>query len=105
MHSGETPKPRWGNRMLQVGRAEIDAVAKVIGSGKLFRYRKGGQCARFERRYGKFLGVEHVHLTSSGTTALTAALVGLGIAPGMEVIVPAHTYMATAVAVLAVGAI
>jgi len=71
----------------------------------LFRYRDGGQCGRFEKRYAKFLGVKHVGLTSSGTTALTAALGGLGIGPGDEVIVPAHTYMATAVAVLAVGAI
>ena len=44
-------------------------------------------------------------MTASGTNALTAALVGLEIGPGMEVLVPSHTFMATAVAVLAVGAI
>ena len=44
-------------------------------------------------------------MTSSGSTALTAALAGFGLGPGDEVIVPAHTYMATALAVLAVGAI
>ncbi|MBN2583502.1 MAG: aminotransferase class V-fold PLP-dependent enzyme, partial [Planctomycetes bacterium] len=43
--------------------------------------------------------------TSSGTSALTAAIAALGIGPGDEVIVPAHTYMATAVAVVAAGAI
>jgi dTDP-4-amino-4,6-dideoxygalactose transaminase len=44
-------------------------------------------------------------MTSSGTTAMTAALAGLGIGPGDEVAVPACTYMATAVGVLAAGAI
>src|ERR1044071_970175 len=91
--------------MYEVGQPEIDAIATVIRSKKLFRYMKGSQCGRFENRYAKFLGVKHAHMTSSGTTALTAALSGMGIGPGDEVLVPAHTYMATAVAVLAVGAI
>jgi dTDP-4-amino-4,6-dideoxygalactose transaminase len=91
--------------MLRIGQPEIDAVAAVIRSGKVFRYMKGGQCEKFEARFAKSLGVKHVHLTSSGTTALTAALAGLGVGPGDEVIVPAHTYMATALAVVAVGAI
>ena len=91
--------------MYRVGQKEVDAIGKLLLSGKLFRYGHGGQCERFERRYGKYLGVKHVLMTSSGTTALTAALAGLNIGPGDEVIVPAHTYMATAVAVLGVGAI
>lgn len=43
-------------------------------------------------------------LTSSGTAALYLALVGLGIGPGDEVLVPATTFAATANAVVAVGA-
>ena len=91
--------------MLEVGQKEINAVAKVIRSGRLFRHHEGSQCARFEQRYGEYLGTKHVHMCSSGTQALTAGLVGLGIGPGDEVIVPAHTYMATAIAVLSAGAI
>lgn len=91
--------------MLKIGQTEADAVASVIHSGKLFRYSEGGACQTFEQRYARFLGVNHVSLCSSGTNALTAALAGLGIGPGDEVIVPAHTYMATAISVLAVGAI
>ena len=92
--------------MLRVGRKEADAIAKVLLSGKVFRYGKlGGQCERFERRYARYLGVKHVWMTSSGTTALTAALAGLGIGPGDEVAVPACTYMATPISVLAAGAI
>lgn len=41
---------------------------------------------------------------TSGQAALTSALVALGIGPGDEVIVPAYTYIATAMAVVAAGA-
>lgn len=91
--------------MLKIGSEEAAAVARVISSGKMFRYHEGGECHRFEERYAKYIGSATVAMTSSGTTALTAALAGLRIGPGDEVIVPAHTYMATAVAVLSVGAI
>lgn len=91
--------------MYRIGQPEIDAVAKIIKKGKLFRYAKDSECNRFETRWSKYLNVKHAHMTSSGTAALTAAMIGLNIGPGDEVIVPACTYMASAVAVLAVGAI
>jgi dTDP-4-amino-4,6-dideoxygalactose transaminase len=88
-----------------VGEEEIEAIARVIRSGKLFRYHDQSECARFERRYAEHLGTRHFALGASGTFGLTAAMIGLGLGPGDEVLVPAHTYMATATAVLAVGAI
>ncbi len=92
--------------MYRIGQKEAYAVAKVILSGKLFRYGNlGSECERFEKRYAKYLGVKHVAMTASGTDALRAALVGVGVGPGDEVLVPACTYMASAIAVLAVGAI
>jgi dTDP-4-amino-4,6-dideoxygalactose transaminase len=91
--------------MYIVGQEEADAVARVIRSGALFRYGQGGECDRFERRYAEHLGCGHFALTVSGTYALTAAFTGLGIGPGDEVLIPAHTYMASATSVLAVGAI
>ena len=91
--------------MYRAGQEEIDAVAALIRSKQLFRYQEGSQCQRFEKRYAEFLGVKHVMMCSSGTAALVAGLAALGIGPGDEVLVPAHTYMATAVAVLGVGAI
>ena len=78
--------------MYIVGQEEIDAIAEVIRSGKLFRYGVGQECDRFEQRYASHLGVQHCSLTASGTYGLTAALIGLGIGPGDEVLVPAHTY-------------
>jgi dTDP-4-amino-4,6-dideoxygalactose transaminase len=91
--------------MYRIGRPEIDAVARVIKSGKVFRYGIGGECDRFEKRYAKFVGSRHCALTASGTQSLAAALIGAGIGPGDEVIVPACTYMATAIAVVIAGAI
>jgi len=91
--------------MYEIGRQEVKAIEKIIKSGKLFRYFKNSECSIFEKNYAKYLSIKHVALASSGTAALTAALVGLKIGPGDEVIVPAHTYMATAMSVLSVGAI
>ena len=89
--------------MYRIGQKEVDAIAKVILGGKMFRYGKlGSECERFERRYAKYLGVKHVGMCASGTDALRAALVGVGVGPGDEVVVPACTYMASAIAVVAV---
>src|SRR5260370_39057101 len=87
------------------GREEIDAVAKVITTNALFRYGVGSECDRFEVRFAKYLGSKHFALAASGSNALAAAMIGVGLGPGDEVIIPAHTYMATATSVLAAGAI
>jgi dTDP-4-amino-4,6-dideoxygalactose transaminase len=89
----------------QVGEEEVDAVTRVIRSGALFRYGVGHECARFEARYAEHLGVRHFALAASGSNALAAAMTAVGLGPGDEVIIPSHTYMATATSVLTVGAI
>lgn len=91
--------------MYRVGQEEVEAVSKVLLSGELFRYHIGGECTAFEKRWARYTGSKHCRMTSSGTTAITAALAGLGIGPGDEVVVPACTYMASAISVVAVGAI
>jgi dTDP-4-amino-4,6-dideoxygalactose transaminase len=91
--------------MYVVGQDEIDAVTKVIKNNSLFRYGIGNECDRFEARYAKYLGSEHFMLAASGSNALAAAMIAAGLGPGDEVLIPAHTYMASATSVLAVGAI
>jgi dTDP-4-amino-4,6-dideoxygalactose transaminase len=93
--------------MYEIGQAEVDAVAEVIKNRKLFRYRggEGGFCDKFEAAWGQKIGVSRALLTSSGTAALVCGLVGLGVGPGDEVIVPAYTFMASALAVTAAGGI
>jgi dTDP-4-amino-4,6-dideoxygalactose transaminase len=88
-----------------IGQEEIDALAKVVNSKELFRYGIGHECERFETRYAAWLGAKHFSLAASGSYALTAAMIGVGLGPGDEVLVPAHTYMASATSVLATGAI
>src|SRR5438067_5920772 len=91
--------------MYLVGQEEIDAISRVINSKALFRYGVGNECDRFETRYAQYLSVKHFALAASGSNALAAAMIGLGLGPGDEVIIPAHTYMATATSVLSAGAI
>ena len=71
--------------MYQVGQEEIDAIARVIRSGALFRYGVGSECDRFEARYAEYLGVKHFALAASGSNALAAAMTAVGLGPGDEV--------------------
>lgn len=59
----------------------------------------------FESQIAEFLGVKHVLGVADGTVALTMALRLAGIERGDEVIVPSHTFIATAAAVHHLGAI
>jgi perosamine synthetase len=63
-----------------------------------------GYLNRFESAFAQYIGVPHAIATSSCTGALHIALAALGIGPGDEVIVPDITWVATANAVLYVGA-
>jgi dTDP-4-amino-4,6-dideoxygalactose transaminase len=102
-----TPLPGGHVARSLIDEQEVEAVAGVIRSGALFRFadHAHSQCTQFEREAGAWLGVRHALLLPSGTTALVNCLVGLGIGPGDEVLVPAYTFIATAAAVVAVGAV
>jgi len=97
--------------MYRMGKAESDEVRKVIKARKMFRVGdpKTGhlqEAIRFEKEWAQTIGVKYALLLSGGGTAgLMAGLAGMGIGPGDEVIVPGYTFMATAAAVLMVGAI
>ena len=67
-------------------------------------YILGSEVARFEGEFASFVGADHAVGVGSGLDALRLALVAIGIGPGDEVIVPANSYIATALAVTAVGA-
>lgn len=59
----------------------------------------------FRRRIKKKTGANHALFVASGTAALACCLSAYEIGPGDEVIVPAYTYIATAAAVVDVGAV
>ena len=64
----------------------------------------GEEVARFEDDFAAYCGVRHCVGVGSGTAALMLALQAMGIGPGDEVIVPAHTFIASALGVLHAGA-
>ncbi|MDE0467052.1 MAG: DegT/DnrJ/EryC1/StrS family aminotransferase [Candidatus Poribacteria bacterium] len=84
---------------------EINAVTEVLRSGKLFRFVEDSNVASFEKESAAYLGAKHALMVNSGTSAIICALTGVGIGPGDEVIVPGYTFIATAAAIVGVGAI
>jgi dTDP-4-amino-4,6-dideoxygalactose transaminase len=58
----------------------------------------------FEKRFAEYTGSAHVVNCANGSDALEMALQALGIGPGDEVLVPAHTWLTTATAATHLGA-
>ena len=67
-------------------------------------YINGVFCKQFEQAYAAYSGTGFCSGVSNGLDALILSLTALGIGPGDEVIVPAHTYIATWLAVTHTGA-
>jgi dTDP-4-amino-4,6-dideoxygalactose transaminase len=95
-------------RFMDVAVAQADvatelaaATARVAASGW---YLLGPELEAFEREFADYCGVAHCVGVGSGLSALELGLRGLGIGPGDEVLVPAYTFVATWLAVSAVGA-
>jgi 8-amino-3,8-dideoxy-alpha-D-manno-octulosonate transaminase len=104
-----SPLPRMYPGGMRIGREEEEAVLEVLRSKRLFRYYgptdSPSRVAELEEAFAAVMGVKHAAAVSSGSGALMCALAGLGVGPGDEVIVPAYTWIATASAVVAMGAV
>ena len=81
---------------------EVDAVSRALTSGWVAPL--GPEVDGFEDDICAFTGASTAVALSSGTAALHLGLLGLGVQPGDEVIVPSLTFGATAFAVTYVGA-
>lgn len=94
---------------MRIGVEEEEAVIKVLRSKRLFRYygfdSGSSQVATLEQEFAARIGTQYCVAVTSGTASLISALAGWAIGPGDEVIVPAYTWISTASAVLAVGAV
>src|SRR5918995_691793 len=82
--------------------SEINAAIQHVLSQSNFIL--GSQVEEFEQAFATFVGSEHAVGVSSGLDALRLALMALDVGSGDEVILPANTYIATALAVSATGA-
>ncbi len=77
------------------------AIARVLDHG---RFVLGPEVGELEARLQTFSGARHCVTCANGTDALELGLAALGVGPGDAVIVPAFTYLATAEAVVRLGA-
>lgn len=65
---------------------------------------EGYSCRKFEESFANYLGLDHVIGVGNGFDAIRIGLESLGIGQGDRVAVPAHTFIATWFAIMAVGA-
>jgi dTDP-4-amino-4,6-dideoxygalactose transaminase len=100
-------KPRMPFIDLQAQRALIEegiqsAIGRVLEHGEFIA---GPEVQRLEGELAQWTGVPHVISCANGTDALVLALLALGIGHGDAVFVPSFTFVATAEAVVLVGAV
>lgn len=87
--------------------AERAALLEALENENLFRYLREdtSQVRVLEERFAALMGTPHALAVSSGTAALHCGLVGLGVGPGDEVILPGYTYISSAAAIIAARAV
>ncbi len=92
-----------------VGEEERREVEDVLESGYVSRYgreddpRFKKKVVTLEREFAKRMGTKYALAVNGGTGALMAALVGVGVGPGVEVLVPGYTFVASISSIIAVG--
>ncbi len=85
----------------QIGKEEIEAVTKVLESGILTTgLGKGPYVTKFEKSFADFVQAKYSIAVNSGTAALHAALMAVGVKNGDEVLLPSFTFTATAETVI-----
>jgi dTDP-4-amino-4,6-dideoxygalactose transaminase len=82
---------------------EAEAVSRVLLSNQV-NYWTGQECREFEREFAAWCNVSHAVALTNGTVALELAMRALGIGAGDEVVVTPRTFVASASAIVAVGA-
>jgi len=95
-----------------IGKEEQESINSIFrdSNGVFYRYgfdelRNGiYRVKEFESNFAEKFNVRYAHAVSSGSAALKCSLRAMGIGEGDEVIIPAHTFIATAEAVHEVGA-
>jgi dTDP-4-amino-4,6-dideoxygalactose transaminase len=86
---------------------EREALLEALENENLFRYLRedASQVRALEEKFAALIGAPYALAVSSGTAALHCGLVGLGVGPGDEVILPGYTYISSAAAIIAARAV
>src|ERR1700729_2544955 len=92
-----------GDRYAPPSCGEIVAITDVLADGRL----SGGApvVPVYEQALATWFGVRRAVAVNSGTSALHATLISVGVRPGDEVLVPATAPIATAMPILTCGAV
>jgi dTDP-4-amino-4,6-dideoxygalactose transaminase len=88
-------------QLADLGPGLQEAIDRVLSRGQFIL---GEELDGFESEFAEFIGVRNAVGVASGTDALELALRALAIGPGDEVITVAHTFVATPLSIIAVGA-
>lgn len=84
-----------------IGDEEVRAVTEALRAGDLVG---NGRIAKaFQKRLAAYLGTRHALFAPSCTAAFSLALMGLGMKPGDEVILPSFSFVSIANAILSAG--
>src|SRR5438067_9898910 len=81
-----------------------DVISEVVSTLKSGWITTGKRVRELEENIGVFCELENVLAVNSATSALMLTLHWFGVGQGDEVIVPAYTYCATALAAMHLGA-
>lgn len=91
------------DKMHEEIREELDnSIKRVIDNSY---YIDGPYLAKFEEEFSKYLGCKYCIGVGNGLEGLKISLIALGVKENDEVILPSHTFIATALAVSDIGAI
>jgi UDP-2-acetamido-2-deoxy-ribo-hexuluronate aminotransferase len=82
-------------------KAEVDRAMQAVLDSTAFI--QGKEVQQFTSSLSEYLGGAHVITCANGTDALQIAMMALGLKPGDEVILPVHTYVATAEVIALLG--
>jgi dTDP-4-amino-4,6-dideoxygalactose transaminase len=83
---------------------EVEVIAELRAAFAAGAFTGGPAVAAFEQQYAEYTGTRYCVGMGNGTDALEAALRAVGVGRGDEVVIPTNTFIATAEAVLRIGA-
>lgn len=93
-------QPGWKKNWPIITEEDIEAVTGVLRRKNLGGGAGGPEALALEKEWAEYNGVEHSLALNTGTAALHCCISALGIGTGDEVIMPAYTFVASAMAVL-----
>jgi perosamine synthetase len=81
-----------------------EMIKSVVNALRTERFLRGESVKRFEEEFGKYIGTKYALAVNSGTSALHLSLIAMGVKAGDYVVTTPATFIATANAIIYIGA-